>query len=73
MLLVMEMTPYYYDFLMKLCVQMKNLFPSLPLKLPSQTGFRSPEEAVSAALLLFSSSNDGNLELDNMASVSVWN
>lgn len=71
MLLVMEMTPYYYDFLMKLCVQMKNLFPSLPLKLPSQTGFRSPEEAGSSALFLFSSSNEGNMELDNMA--SVWN
>lgn len=73
MFLVMEMTPYYYDFLMKLCVQMKNLFPSLPFKLPSQTGFRSPKEAGSSALFLFSSSNDGNMELDNIASVSVWN
>lgn len=68
----MEMTPYYYDFLMKIYVQMKNLFPSLPLKIPSQTGFRSPEEAASSAFFLFTG-NEGTKELDNMASVSVWN
>lgn len=68
MLLVMEMTPYYYDFLTKPCVQMENLFPSLPLKLPSRTGFRSPEEAGSSARFLFSSSSEGNMEPVNTAS-----
>lgn len=28
----MEMT-HYYGFLLKICVQMKNLLPSLPLKI----------------------------------------